>query len=92
MKCEKTVLCETSQDAQHAIHAPNVNAVYTVDGSKRYKKFSTLVSLHFFLSNLLPCSGKLGSTNRLCRHALAREQGQIHCTTSACCCSTLLVS
>lgn len=49
MKCEKTVLCETSQDAQHAIHAPNVNAVYTADGSKRYKKFSTLVRLHFFL-------------------------------------------
>jgi hypothetical protein len=43
MRCEKIVLCETAADAQRAIHAANVLAVYCPDGSRRYKKRSTLV-------------------------------------------------
>jgi hypothetical protein len=46
MRCEKIVLCKTAADAQQAIHAANVLAVYCPDGSKRYKKRSTLVSIY----------------------------------------------
>lgn len=43
MKCEKIVLCSSPLDAQNAIHAPHVSAVYNEEGAKRYKKRSTLV-------------------------------------------------
>jgi hypothetical protein len=45
MRCEKIVPCESAADAQRAIHANNVSAVYCPDGSRRYKKRSTLVSI-----------------------------------------------
>lgn len=58
-KCEKIVLCKTSMDAQQAIHMPNVNAVFTADGSKRYAKRSTTV--RFFPESVTICA-LLGGT------------------------------